>query len=196
MFGNAMICFIKLFVFIVFASADLALAADPPSTNADAGIVVGPDISRAMPIGSPPVTNAEPVATDGSQISGVLREIGQRQSELMILELDLKRAELQKKLRELDSAPPAGVPQFLSTAATNMGWEGTSGPVVRRIHKIGNELVAMVVFPSGETKDVRSGGFVGNGLRIVEILSDAVYVRKGDQQRYALPVSPSRHGGP
>jgi hypothetical protein len=114
----------------------------------------------------------------------------------MILELDVKRAELQKKLRELDSVPSAGVPQFISAAAAKMGWEGSAGPVVRRIHKIGDDLVALLVFSSGEMKDVRSGGFVGDGLRIVEILPDAVYVRNGDLQRYALPVVQSRRGGP
>lgn len=208
MFGNAKACFWAFSLIVMSPWADFASAAEMPSTNADAGVVGAP---ASVPVVPEPVSvpdghsAAEPAVQEEGQVPGVLREIGQRQTELTILELDLKRAELQKKLRELEGAAPANAPPFVAVPAaqnSNMpmlpaesGWDVQSGPLVRRIHKIGNELVAMVVFPGGETKNVRSGGVIGSGLRIVEILPDAVYVRKGDQPRYALPISTSRRGG-
>ncbi|PKU22814.1 type IV pilus biogenesis protein PilP [Telmatospirillum siberiense] len=156
--------------------------------------------------GAPP---AEAVPPENGQFPGVLREIGRRQTELTILELDLKRAELQKKLRELESAGQAKPPQFLPVAAAamppspgaslppssvDMPQEAPVGPLVRRIHKVGNDLVALIALPDGETRNIRSGGVIG-GLRVVQILPDTVYVRKGDQPPYALPVSSSRRVG-
>ncbi len=210
MFGDARVRFLEIFLIVMLSGADFALADDGARTSAGAADgagtpVASPAIPEPSPVGGPPSSVVEPAGGDGGQIPGVLREIGQRQTELTILELNLKRAELQKKLRELEA--PATGPQFssavpapaaapaLSTVPAESGWETSPGPLVRRIHKIGDELVAMVVFPGGETKNVRSGGSIGNGLRVVEILPDAVYVGKGDRQRYALPVSSPRRGG-
>lgn len=159
-------------------------------------------VPRSLPIINPSSSTLDPSVVEGGQMPGVLREIGQRQTELTILELDLKRAELQKKLRELEAAVPANIPHPLPavvaqnsavpSAVPDGAWETQMGPLVRRIHKIAGELVALVVFPGGETKNVRLGGLVGGGVRIVEILPDAVFVRLGDQQRYSLPVIQSR----
>lgn len=209
MFGNGKVFLLKIFLLVMLSWAGRALAEDTPSpmSGVDAGraSASAPVIPGPMPAGSHSSAIVEPVATEGAQIPGVLREIGQRQTELTILELDLKRAELQKKLRELEAAAPPQMPQFLPAAAVQnpsvpmapaeSGSEMPTGPLVRRIHKIGDELVALILFPGGETKNVRPGGVVGNGVRIVEILLDAVYVRKGEQQRYALPISQSRRGG-
>lgn len=161
-----------------------------------------------------PVSSAGPAnatisdtAGDGAPPPGVLREIGQRQTELAILELDLKRAELQKKLRELE-VPPAKPPQFLpaiaqpQTGATVLPSplpdaisDSPFGPTVRRIHKVAGELVAQLLLPGGEIKNIRAGGGVG-GLKIVQILPDTVYARKGEQPPFALPMaSPRRAAG-
>ena len=124
--------------------------------------------------------------------SGVLHEISQRQTELAILELDIKRAELQKKLRDLQGGPPGQ-----SIAASPPLKEGAAGPtpanaapVVRRIHRAGGELAAVIILGHGETKTVRRGGEIANGLRVVEIHPDAVLVRRGDDPVYPLPASP------
>jgi type IV pilus biogenesis protein PilP len=201
MCANVRVSLTRFFLLILAMRGDFALAEAPPQTpllpsaitntcNSSEGVP-----AKLAPVGSP-LDSAGEIASPGTiQIPGVLREIGQRQTELTILELDLKRAELQKKLRELEAVfPNNGVPYFPTAAAQNSnvpvspitkGWEG---PQVRRIHKVGNELVAVVVIPGGETKNVRSGGFVGKELRVVEILPETVYVRQGDRQIYALPV--------
>jgi type IV pilus biogenesis protein PilP len=204
MSSNAKTCILPLFLLISSVWPNCASAGDPsslPTVNAiNGGPVVPP---RPEPVGPPSPGNGEAIPVDVGQIPGVLREIGQRQTELTILELEVKRAELQKKLRETESVPSGNGPQFLPAAATQssvpsppaIALAGDGQLSVRRIHKIGGKLVALVMFPSGETKDVHIGGFVAKGLRIVEILSDTVYVRQGDQQPYALPVSLSRRGG-
>lgn len=135
--------------------------------------------------------------------SGVLREIGQRQTELAILELDIRKAELKKKLKDLDGGgAPLPVPSIPSPVPVLDGGPGPARPApgagafgapgapsLRRIHKIGHDLAALLVFPTGEIRDVRRGASLPNDLKVVDILPDAVLVRRGDQPAYALPVS-------
>jgi len=207
MFGKPKTCILPLLLLIASVWPNCASAGDPTSPSSPStvkGNTIGPVVPpRPEPVGAPLPANGEAMTVDGGQIPGVLREIGQRQTELTILELEVKRAELQKKLRETESVPSGNGPSFLPAAAMQSSvppppvipLAGDGQLSVRRIHKIRGELVALVMFPGGETKDIHVGGFVGKGLRVVEILADTVYVRQGDQQPFALPNSLSRHGG-
>lgn len=204
MSGNAKTRFFLLVLLIASPWPNCVSAGEPASPPTVKGNNIGPVVPpRPELVDAPSPANSEAITADGGRIPGVLREIGQRQTELTILELEVKRAELQKKLRETESVPPGNGPQFLPAAAAQsfvppplaISSAGDGQLSVRRIHKIGGELVALVTFPSGETKDIHVGGFVGKGLRVVEIRSDTVNVRQGDQQPYALPVSLSRRGG-
>jgi type IV pilus biogenesis protein PilP len=136
---------------------------------------------------------------------GILREIGQRQTELTILELDIKRAELQRRLKELEipqAAQLSSPPSALSTAAApgfsaggELGIGHAGGVTVRRIHKVGNQLMAQVGLPNGETKAVRSGAMIGTELRVINILPDGVLVQHGGEVPYSLPAPVSFSSG-
>ncbi len=147
-----------------------------------------------------PSPRAEPIgAPDAAPLPGVLRQIGERQTELAILELDIKRAELQKKLRELNGEPV--LQSAVGLAVVNGGpptreipeAKGVTGdPLVRRIHKVGHDLVASLAFSGGETKEVRAGAILPNDLKVIDILPDTVRVRRGAQSPYELGILPTR----
>lgn len=204
MFANVTSRFCRYVLFAAVPFAPPALAEDVlPSPPAVALPALPASTSMSGAAAVPP---PDAMVPEEGQLPGVLREIGRRQTELTILELDLKRAELQKKLRELETMGQARPPQFLPTAAMpqntggggavplppDVGLDPEIGPQVRRIHKVGGALVAVIALPGGEIRHIRPGGLIGD-LRVVQILPDTVYVRKGDQPPYALPVSPSRH---
>jgi type IV pilus biogenesis protein PilP len=191
MCGNARLRATGFFLLIFAWLANCAVAEELPGKSPTSILVDAGNAESGL--------SAKPGAAESGPVPSVLREIGQRQTELTILELDLKRAELQKKLRELETTSPLSPPLPPSAqipAPTAMvqtpGWDA---PVVRRIHKVGRDLVALVILPGGETKNVRSGGLIGKGLRVVEIVPDTVFVQQGGQPPVSLPVFQSRRGG-
>lgn len=180
------------------------------------GRTAEPPPAANLPAVHPPAFIPPPAAIGGAgpadgiagvplPVPGVLRDIGQRQTELTLLELDIKRAELQKKLRELEAGPgpivglpsPPALPASttMPPPAVAEGGEPPTGPAVRRIHKVDGQLAALIAFPSGETKEVRRGGAIANGLKVVEVRSDGVLVQQGDRPAFQLPVTGARRGG-
>lgn len=163
-----------------------------------------PRVPPPMPVGAPmgrpsvapTLSPGETVAAgDGAPLPGVLRQIGERQTELTLLELEIKRAELQHKLRELDAPPPSLPPPGPSLAgdAVSKGNPDPSGPgsrqpVVRRIHKLSGELVALVILPTGEVREVRRGAVLAHDLKVVEIRPEAVRVSRSGQTPYDLGI--------
>jgi len=136
----------------------------------------------------------------------LLSNIAQRQTELAILEMDIKKAELQKKLRELQlpgqipvlppgqapvlPPPPALAGDFPPGAAKNPDLRSGSFSV-QRIHRVGDRLAAVVRFPSGETRSVFSGETLEKSLKVVAVSAVEVTVRLAGAEPYALPVVPA-----
>ncbi|MDR3438184.1 type IV pilus biogenesis protein PilP [Telmatospirillum sp.] len=196
----------KVFALIVVMASTVAAASQaqvPDGAVSAVGPVRTVGVPAPQPVGGP----SEAAAVDVTPPPAILREIGQRQTELAILELDLKRAELQKKMRDLE-APPVSVPQFAAGTAAAAGpvpgavapaapadFESVAAPVVQRIHKVGGSLHAVVLLPGGETKDLHKGAVIMPGLRVVEVLPDHVLVRQGDKQPYRLSAEGSRRQG-
>jgi type IV pilus biogenesis protein PilP len=188
--------------FPAFAQANPA----SPQTLQESGdakpLVPSPTPSMSLPAGPG-------VDRDDASEAPVLRELSQRQTELAILEMDLKRAELQKKLRDLQSpqvvvVPSAGAatpsgPTSLSSPSEPVPtisqpvWGKRSGPqngpIVQRIHKVQGGLRALIRLPSGEVRDVALGATVGPSLRIIAISSDGVSARQGREPPFVLPVT-------
>lgn len=168
-------------------------------------------VPAPQPVGEDGAAAADALAADGSYNSGLLRDISQRQTELAILELDVKRAELQKRLKELEGGPlpgpatvavsppvmpPSAPPLAPPSAVAEPRPEPHGGVTVRRIHKIGGELTALITYPGGETRNVRRGASLAPGLTVVDIGLDAVQVREGDRPPFALPIGIPSGGGP
>jgi type IV pilus biogenesis protein PilP len=148
----------------------------------------------------PAVPAAEPPAVEAAPVPPVLREIGIRQTELSLLELEVKRAELQKRLRDLDQVTVPGpaslpVPPPLPVGAAGApsgpvsppaDADGDRGPRVLRIHRIDGRLKALVRLRDGETRDVGRGNRLPPDLEVVEVSGDAVLVRRGQAPAHAL----------
>jgi type IV pilus biogenesis protein PilP len=143
---------------------------------------------------------AEPPAIEAAPVPPVLREIGMRQTELSLLELEVKRAELQKRLRDLDQVTVPGpaslsVPPPLPVGATvappgpvspPADAEGDRGPRVLRIHRLDGRLKALIRLRDGETRDVVRGSRLPPDLEVVEVTGDAVLVRHGQAPAHPL----------
>lgn len=167
--------------------------------------VVVPSVPGPATIPLPPAAHGPALVgqtTSGETVpSPLLEEIGKRQSELAVLELDLKRAELKKRLRELDQTLPASPPPaFPSGAPTGsqpaIGEPGPVGavmtaslPVVKRVHRVGGQLRALLVMPSGETRDLTKGAALDENLHIVAIASDLVLAKKAGGAPFPLAGS-------
>lgn len=211
MYGDTRVWLLGLLALSLAGGADPAAAEGGPGGIAGAGPAVGSNSAAAtLPRHPPPPETAgmpspwaEPIgAPDAAPLPGVLRQIGERQTELAILELDIKRAELRKKLRELNGEsalqPAVGLAVVNGGAPTREIPEakGVVGdPLVRRIHKVGHDLVASLAFSDGETKEVRAGTILPNDLKVIVILPDAVRVRRGAQSPYELGILPISPGG-
>ena len=147
---------------------------------------------------------ADAMAQPDSQL---LSNIAQRQTELAILEMDIKKAELQKKLRDLQLPAPFAGPAPVLPAPVLVAPPSLPGDVppgaakipepppgsfsVERIHRVGDRLAAVVRFPSGETRSVRSGETLEKGLKVVAVSAVEVTVRRANAEPYALPAVPA-----
>lgn len=199
-------------------SAPLSAPAAQPAIQVPAmpGPSAAPPPKAPVPEPRPVGASGDPQIPDAPGMPDVLKEISQRQTELAILELDLKRAELQKKMRDLEAPsaavqPPAlggggggGAAASPSPAAVIPGYadmspsplsDGAAGPVVQRIHRVNGSLCALIVLPGGESRDLPPGAEVIAGMRVVAITPDKVLVRSGDRAVHALPSAGTRHFG-
>jgi type IV pilus biogenesis protein PilP len=171
------------------------MAANPVPAPTSSGATAGPDF-----VPSPEV----------------LRLIGQKQVELSLLELDIKRAELLKRLRETQSVQATGGPPSIPVATgfvpppqpaqpaapsaesanPDKGDAATRGtsPSVKLIHREGRELTAILVMPGGESRTVHRGNTLPGGMVVVAIDPDGVSVRSGDQKPHPLPIWNARGG--
>lgn len=125
----------------------------------------------------------------------LLADIARRQTELAVLELDIKKAELQKKLRELQpSALPPGL-AAIPPLAVDAALPAAKAPEfqariwsVQRIHRIGERLAALIRFPGGETRDVFPGGKLDGDLKLVAVTPGEVTARRSAGEAFSLPV--------
>ena len=160
----------------VFACLTIAVAA-----CASAAVAEGPEGS-AIPGATPP--------------ADVVQQITERQTELAILELAIKKAELKKRLQELQVPAEPGVPHTDASAsdapATAQPPRALQNPpsdhyAVHRIHRIRGHLVAAIALPDGAIKELAKGAVLPGGLLIADIRSDGVSVRRGQGEPYDLP---------
>jgi type IV pilus biogenesis protein PilP len=140
----------------------------------------------------------------------VLRQLTQQQSELALLELALKKAELQRKLEDLRA--PAGPfvhgdpPTIAETVMPTVSDPTASAPMasapmasahrpvstasqfaVRRIHRVRGQLAAELVCPDGDIRQVGKGAVLSPGLTVADIRADGVFVRRDQQDLIPLP---------
>jgi len=166
----------------------------------------------------PPLSGGgDPEPPFGVPSADVLRKVSQQQSELALLELAIKKAELQRKLLDLRAGsdpfahgdapepsetvmPPTSVPM---PAVSPAAFPPPSSPpvfahrpvataanfAIRRIHRVHGQLTAELVCPDGDIKEVSKGSMLSPGLLVADIRVDGVFVRQGQQDLAPLPAA-------
>lgn len=137
---------------------------------------------------------ADPDGLRGMPAPGLLRELTQRQTDLAILELDIKKAELEKRLREAKTSgdPMLSPPLVLDLPANAIKDHKPAMPAysVQRIHRLGQSLSATLLSSNGETVTVFVGSKLGDHLVVDSISAEAVLVRLGEQPPARLRTGP------
>jgi type IV pilus biogenesis protein PilP len=158
-------------------------------------ILSGQPARAEQPASPPEIASAPPPE--------ILRDISQRQTELAVLELEIKKAELKKKLFDLQaSGPPAAIasprevaPPRVEIPLASSDIVEDKGISVKLIHKVDGRLAARVVHAGGETQDVKVGAPLGDGFTVAEIRADGVTVRRSAADVSRVPAAPVSSSG-
>jgi type IV pilus biogenesis protein PilP len=167
---------------ICFVLVTSGVLANLPAPAAEAASADGPPAPAAISIpGTTPATE-------------ILKEISDSQTELALLELAIKKAELQKKLREIQiprDAPSPPSEDRRMPAAAPITLRGGEQYAVRRVHRVNGNLEAVLVLPGGDIKAVKKGSVLAEDLVVADVRPEGVSVRRGSGLPYSLPAAAS-----